>query len=175
MTEPDAGKTGESAAAAVSDHDLALDLYFEKGAWPDADGLERLAGEAVAAALAVCDAEIPENAELSVVFTDDATIRTLNAKWRNKDKATNVLSFPQDGGPILGDIVLAQETVAEEAGLANKPPEHHIAHLLIHGFLHILGYGHDDDETAMTMENLERAALAELGIADPYDSGLPQS
>ena len=151
-------------------HDLALDLYFETGPWPDPEALELLAGNAIEAALSASDAAIPDEAELSVVFTDDATIRGLNAKWRDKDKPTNVLSFPQDGGPMLGDIVLAFETVDGEAKLANKPLDHHIAHLLIHGFLHILGYGHDDDGDAEEMEALERKALAAIDIPDPYQA-----
>jgi probable rRNA maturation factor len=109
------------------------------------------------------------NAELSIVFTDDAHIRELNRRYRGKDKPTNVLSFPQPaGGRLLGDIVLACETIHHEAALANKPVEEHIAHLIIHGFLHLIGYDHQVDEEAERMEKLESAALARIGIADPY-------
>ena len=106
--------------------------------------------------------------ELSLVFTDDAAIQRLNRDYRGKDKPTNVLSFPQSGGPLLGDIVLAWETVSREAGLAEKPVKAHMAHLIVHGFLHLLGYDHEADEEAEEMEALERAALRRMGIADPY-------
>jgi len=110
-----------------------------------------------------------------VIFTDDARIRELNAGWRGKDKATNVLSFPAfpetKAGPLppmLGDIVLAAETVAAEAALEGKPPENHISHLVIHGLLHLLGHDHENDTEAEEMEALERTALARLAIPDPY-------
>ena len=113
--------------------------------------------------------------ELSVVFSDDAHIRTLNAGWRGKDKPTNVLSFPafpvkpgEKLPPMLGDIVLAAETVAREAALEGKPLDHHISHLVIHGVLHLLGHDHEDEAEAERMEALERAALARLAIPDPY-------
>ncbi|MGH6924671.1 MAG: rRNA maturation RNase YbeY [Propylenella sp.] len=123
--------------------------------------------------------------ELSIVFTDDAAMRKLNAKWRGKDKPTNVLAFPQGGGQwrhpspnpspqgggesaLLGDIVLAAETVSREAKLAELPLEDHMAHLIIHGFLHLLGYDHEAEADAEEMEQLERAALSRIGIPDPY-------
>ncbi len=113
--------------------------------------------------------------ELSVVFSDDVHITKLNAEWRGRDMPTNVLSFPAFpvavGGPIplmLGDIVLACETVEREARLEAKPPEHHISHLVIHGILHLLGYDHLNDAEAEVMEGVERKALARLAIADPY-------
>ena len=118
---------------------LTLDIAFERGDWPDPEALERLAEKAVMATLAATGANLPDEAELSVLFTDDLTMRALNARWRDKDRPTNVLSFPQDGGSLLGDIVLAFQTVRQEAALAHRPVEHHIAHLLIHGFLHIPG------------------------------------
>jgi probable rRNA maturation factor len=92
-----------------------------------------------------------------------------------KDKPTNVLSFPAfevepgaDLPPMLGDIVLAAETVAREAGLEEKPLEHHISHLVIHGLLHLMGHDHEDEDEAEAMEALERATLARLAIPDPY-------
>jgi probable rRNA maturation factor len=111
--------------------------------------------------------ELPE-AEVSILFTDDAHIQRLNAAWRGKDKPTNVLSFPQGAGPLLGDVVLASETVAREAALAGKPLEAHMVHLIVHGFLHLLGYDHEREDEAEEMEALERAALERMGIADPY-------
>ena len=106
--------------------------------------------------------------EVSILFTDNAAVQRLNAQYRGKDKPTNVLSFPQSAGPLLGDIVLAYETVRDEAGLAGKPIQAHMAHLIIHGFLHLLGYDHEREDEAETMEALEREALEKIGIADPY-------
>ncbi len=148
-----------------------LDLTVEAGGWPPEPDLRRLAERAVAAALAAVGQAASRpgaEAEVSLVFTDDAAIRRLNAQYRGKDAATNVLSFPQASGPLLGDIVLAAETVRREAALAEKPLEDHIAHLMIHGLLHLLGYGHEADAEAETMEAIERAALAGMGLADPY-------
>jgi probable rRNA maturation factor len=107
-----------------------------------------------------------------VVFTDDAAMRRLNARYRGKDKATNVLSFPQKSGPLLGDVILAAETVRREAALAAKPLEDHMAHLIIHGFLHLLGHDHEEDAEAEKMEQLERLALQRLGIPDPYATAI---
>jgi probable rRNA maturation factor len=99
----------------------------------------------------------------------------LNAQWRGKDKPTNVLSFPgssvepgRPAGPVLGDIVLAGETIRREAELEGKLFEHHLTHLIIHGFLHLFGYDHASDDDARVMEALERKALDTLGIGDPY-------
>jgi probable rRNA maturation factor len=151
----------------------AIDIAVEAGDWPPKPALRRLAQRAVAAAVAAVSppslaaGEKPAF-ELSIVFTDDSAMRRLNAKWRGKDKPTNVLSFPQAPGALLGDIVLAAETVKREAALADKRLEDHIAHLIIHGFLHLLGYDHESGGDAEEMEQLERVALARIGIADPY-------
>lgn len=150
-----------------------IDISIEAGAWPDEAVLTRLVDRAVTAAFA--ETGIEGTSELSIVFSDDAQIRTLNAGWRGKDKPTNVLSFPafplsKDGPlpPMLGDIVLAAETVAREAALEDKPVANHITHLVIHGLLHLLGYDHETDAEAEEMEAIERAALARLAIPDPY-------
>lgn len=115
------------------------------------------------------------DSELSLVFTDDADIRGINDKWRHIDKPTNVLSFPaldmvpgQQPGPILGDIVIARETVQREAAEEHKKFDDHLAHLIIHGLLHLTGYDHQNDEEAEQMEELERKILGSLGISDPY-------
>lgn len=154
---------------------LAVDLTVEGGEWPAEPALALLVERGIAAVFAEIGDTRPGHSELGVTFTDDARIRTLNAGWRDKDKATNVLSFPafpetRKGPlpPMLGDIVLAAETVAHESALENKPLEHHITHLVIHGLLHLLGYDHQRDEEADEMEALERAALARLAIPDPY-------
>lgn len=152
---------------------LDIDLAVEAGAWPSEAELLALVQRAVGAAFSELD--LAGASELSVVFTDDAAIRALNAEWRGKDKPTNVLSFPAfppaKGGPLppmLGDIVLAAETVAREAQEENKPLENHMTHLVIHGLLHLLGYDHETDDEAEEMEAVERAALARLAIPDPY-------
>ena len=124
------------------------------------------------------DASLADSdAEVSIVFTSDAEVQALNARWRGKDKATNVLSFPMadeplpgsDAGRMLGDIVLAHGVCAAEAAERNIPVESHAAHLVVHGTLHLLGYDHEtSDADAEEMEDVERRALAALGIADPY-------
>jgi probable rRNA maturation factor len=112
-------------------------------------------------------------AELSIVLTDDAEQRVLNRDWRGIDKSTNVLSFPQiePFGPVsgmLGDIILARETLEHEAGEMGISFADHFTHLVVHGFLHLLGYDHMDDDEALAMESLETQILASLGVADPY-------
>ena len=115
--------------------------------------------------------------EVAVLLTDDQSIRLLNRQWRGKDEATNVLSFParsascDDEVPcLLGDIVIAYETAAREAAAEGKPLLHHLSHLAVHGFLHLLGYDHESDDAAETMEGLERSILARLGVPDPYSA-----
>ena len=107
--------------------------------------------------------------ELSVVLSDDAHVRALNRDYRGRDAPTNVLSFPmpQDTG-LLGDVVLARETLAREAGEQGKRFEDHLTHLLVHGVLHLLGFDHDNDADANAMEAREAAVLARLGIDNPY-------
>lgn len=108
--------------------------------------------------------------EVSVLLTDDAAVQALNRDWRGKDSPTNVLSFPapENQAGLLGDIALAQETIVREASEQGKSVEAHATHLIIHGFLHLLGYNHEQDEEAEAMEARERAILAALGVADPY-------
>ena len=120
---------------------------------------------AIAAAAEIVDADVGE-AELAVMLTDDAGIRTLNSNWRGIDKPTNVLSFPAlqptgAGGPddaprMLGDIAIAYETTRKEADDEQKPFDHHLSHLAVHGFLHLIGYDHEKDDDAEAMEALER-------------------
>jgi probable rRNA maturation factor len=133
---------------------------------------------------AAADAASTEPAELAIVLTDDSGIRALNREWRKLDSPTNVLSFPAGnvGGPhpraaaarrrtpprLLGDIVVAYETVAREAAAESKSFEHHLVHLTVHGFLHLLGHDHRTGRDAAKMERLETAILARLGIPDPY-------
>lgn len=160
----------------VPARDVVADLLIEAGDWPGQGKLRRLVDRAIAATLAAARPALTGDAEVSLVFTDDAHIRLLNRRYRGNDAATNVLSFPaaRTGalfGPLLGDVVLAAETVAAEATAAGLAPEAHLTHLLIHGFLHLLGYDHGDDREAAVMEGLETAILATLGIADPHAAG----
>jgi len=112
-------------------------------------------------------------AELSILLTDDEEQHELNREWRGKDASTNVLSFPQIEPfepvvGILGDITLARETLIREAEEQGVTFEAHFTHLVVHGFLHILGYDHLTDEEALQMESLETQILASLGVEDPY-------
>jgi probable rRNA maturation factor len=141
---------------------------------PDA---EAVIHRAIAAAAETVDQDVGE-AELAVMLTDDAGIRTLNANWRGIDKPTNVLSFPalqptptsgeRDAPRMLGDIAIAYETVRHEADAEQKQFDHHLSHLAVHGFLHLIGYDHEKDGDAEAMEALEQEILAQLGIPNPY-------
>ena len=141
---------------------------------PDAEAVIR---RAIATAAEFVTADVTET-ELAVMLTDDTGIRTLNSNWRGIDKPTNVLSFPAlpPSGPrgpdeaprMLGDIAIAYETTRREADDEQKPFDHHLSHLAVHGFLHLIGYDHETDDDAETMEALEREILSQLGIADPY-------
>ncbi len=114
-------------------------------------------------------------AELAIVLTNDSAIRALNNHWRKLDAPTNVLSFPakamrtgHSAPRQLGDVVIAFETTAREAAAEGKRFEHHLVHLAVHGFLHLLGYDHESDRDAKKMERLEVAILARLNVSDPY-------
>jgi probable rRNA maturation factor len=144
--------------------------------WRDEPGAETAIERAIAAAAAGVDADLADT-EIAVMLTDDSTMRTLNLDWRGIDKPTNVLSFPAEtkaaprkGGPprMLGDIAIAYETVRREADDAHTPFDHHLSHLAVHGFLHLIGYDHETDDDAETMEALEQHILAQLGIPNPY-------
>jgi probable rRNA maturation factor len=154
---------------------VEIDIQVEAGGWPAGPELERLVSAAIQAGLSETGLGADGAAELGILLTDDAHVQKLNAEWRGKDKPTNVLSFPAFPGrhekklpPMLGDIVLARETVAREAALEGKPLNHHITHLVIHGLLHLLGHDHQTDAEAEAMEAMERRALARLAIPDPY-------
>ncbi|ACB22648.1 MULTISPECIES: rRNA maturation RNase YbeY [Methylobacterium] len=154
-----------------------IDLAVEDARWETAVAdLEALVTRAVEAGLAVAPEKPDGPVEVSVLLTDDAAVRELNRTWRGKDKPTNVLSFPAAPQPRhagtavpLGDVVLAYETLVRESAEQSKPLQNHLAHLLVHGTLHCLGQDHEIGETeADAMEALEVAALATLGIPDPY-------
>jgi probable rRNA maturation factor len=145
--------------------------------WQAEPDAEAVIQRAIATAAEIADADIGE-AELAVMLTDDAGIRTLNSNWRGIDKPTNALSFPAlpptgAGGPddaprMLGDIAIAYETTRKEADDEQKPFDHHLSHLAVHGFLHLIGYDHENDADADAMEALEQEILAQLDIPDPY-------
>src|SRR3954454_10688767 len=145
--------------------------------WQREPESEAVIQRAVAAAAENVDEDVAE-AELAVMLTDDAGIRTLNGNWRGIDKPTNVLSFPalpptgapspDDAPRMLGDIAIAYETTRSEADDEQKPFDHHLSHLAVHGFLHLVGYDHESEAEAEAMENLERDILGTLGIPDPY-------
>jgi probable rRNA maturation factor len=150
-----------------------VETAVHSGVWstvcPEA---ETLAEGAAQAAITAAAANAP--AVVAVVLTDDAEQRRLNRDYRGKDAPTNVLSFPigdaaPGGGPVmLGDVVLAVETVAREAAEQNKPLADHLRHLVVHGVLHLLGFDHETDADAEIMETRERQILAGLGVPDPY-------
>jgi probable rRNA maturation factor len=142
------------------------------------DNIEELVETAIGAAVQRCGVNIPAGAEISILLCDDAFIQDLNQKWRGIDKPTNVLSFPAGDtsvlGILLGDIVIAHATALREAAEEQKPMRAHVAHLLVHGFLHLIGYDHLVAAEAEKMEALERSILADLGIDDPYQGAFVQ-
>lgn len=146
---------------------LTIDVIVGSELWKDAGKLKSMVLHAVTRAAAMLSTR---GAELAIVLTDDSAIRALNRDWRGVDKATNVLAFPTKNAAAnhLGDIVLAFETIAREARLERKPLAHHLAHLVVHGFLHLVGYDHARPKDALEMERIERKILRQLAIPDPY-------
>jgi probable rRNA maturation factor len=178
MNEP--GDTTLAPAAADPQPDaeprerLSVTTVAEAGGWsafPDAEsGI--IAAAAALARHPRC--RRAQGAEVTIVLADDALVRTLNAAYRSQDKPTNVLSFPLQAHPgtgshaLLGDVVLALETVTREAAEQGTPLLHHLQHLVVHGILHLLGFQHETDAEAEDMEAIEIEILAKLGVADPY-------
>lgn len=168
-----------------SDSSHTIEVTVEAQGWlsavTDPVGVVR---RAAGAALGVTPREDvpPAQAEVSVLLADDARVRELNRAWRGRDEPTNVLSFPALGpddpmpppelGPVpLGDVAVSLETVLREAAAEGKTPEAHLAHMIVHGVLHLIGRDHENDEEAEAMEALEVEALARLGVGDPYRTG----
>jgi probable rRNA maturation factor len=144
--------------------DLVIDIAQPCAAWPE---VSSLISPAVHAALAELVA--PSRGELSVVLSDDAQVQTLNREFRQKDSPTNVLSFPMPPETgLMGDVILAHETIAREAADQGKTFADHFVHLLIHGVLHLQGFDHQNDADADDMEAREVRALARLSIDNPY-------
>jgi len=166
----------------------SIDIAVESRLWNDEPNAAAIVHDAITTAATVVRALPRASGEVSVVLTDDAAIRKLNREWRGLDKPTNVLSFPAaphgaaaaqaaavaqhgpGGPPLLGDIVIAYETTAREAVAETKLFAHHVAHLAVHGFLHLLGYDHDSDAEAEEMERLETRILARLDMPDPHNT-----
>ncbi|MFV0623878.1 rRNA maturation RNase YbeY [Sphingomonas sp. ac-8] len=164
-----------------------LDIAVQReGDWPEDLDWETLAGRAAAAAFARTPyagwATSPAAVEVAIRLTSDDEVHGLNRQYRGKDKPTNVLSFPMvqpdlletvtqnsdDGEVLLGDIVLAHGVCVAEAAERDIPVADHATHLIVHGCLHLLGYDHQDDAEAEAMEDIERTALKQLGLHDPY-------
>jgi len=148
----------------------SIDIQVRSTRWKKQTAAEKTVRKAVTASAAALKAG---RGEVSIVLTDDKTMRALNRDWRGVDAPTNVLSFPatQASGQapqLLGDIVIAFETLTRECADEGKPFLHHLSHLTVHGFLHLMGYDHQTDKQAAAMEKLERAILARLNVADPY-------
>jgi probable rRNA maturation factor len=146
--------------------------------WENQPSAEQAASRVIAAASALLQTDPASRGTVEVVLSDDATLANLNREWRGIDKPTNVLSFPCPKLPAglargmvplpLGEIYIAYETLAREAAGDEKPFTHHFAHLVAHGFLHLLGYDHDSDQAAAAMEHLETEILAKFDIPNPY-------
>ena len=147
-----------------------VDVLTESLLWEKEPRATETVERAISAASEAIDAPL---GEVVVMLADDETIRSLNRDWRKIDKPTNVLSFPAAKTPgieplMLGDIVIAYETVARECEEEDRVFLHHLAHLAVHGFLHLMGYDHQNDSDAEAMEQLETAILARLDMPDPY-------
>jgi probable rRNA maturation factor len=150
----------------------AIDIRIDCPLWDKEREAKALLRRAI---ISAASAVAASGGEVSVVLADDAAVRELNRTWRHRDAPTNVLSFPAHAGTgdgrqprFLGDIVIAYETVAHEAGSQRKSLAQHLAHLAVHGFLHLVGYDHQTDDEAAAMEQLETLILARLDVPDPY-------
>jgi probable rRNA maturation factor len=145
-------------------NNYTIDISIRSPKWPALeDTIEKVATETLRLA------KQKTAAELSIVLADDVFVQNLNHHYRGKDKPTNVLSFPAEDPVLLGDVVLAYETVKKESTQNRRNFEHHVMHLIIHGILHLLGYGHESDKQADEMESLEIRILRTFGVKNPYD------
>lgn len=164
-----------------------ISIALHDPAWRDVGAAEGFDPEAVcrrAAVAAVTGTDLQRDraVEVSIVLADDDFLRRLNNDYRGIDRATNVLAFPandalikdaadEDPALLLGDVVVARQTSAQEAAAQGKRLADHLAHLIVHGTLHLLGFDHEQESQAVQMEALEAAILAGLGISDPYAYG----
>ncbi len=158
---------------------VAVDVQRHAAAWRDMPGATTLVRRAVREAIRLGGVSTAAEVEVAVALADDAMIRTANRDWRAKDQPTNVLSFPAvpadrlAQAPFLGDVIIAIETVRSEAAAEGKPFADHLAHLTVHGVLHLLGYDHMTSADAELMEARESLVLAALGVPDPYAGSEP--
>ena len=158
---------------------VEVEISVEAPGWEAVPGLEALVGRAVNQARQTIAVRLAEDTEVSILLCDDAAIRNLNRDWRGFDKPTNVLSFPASTPaalqerPLLGDIAIAFETVQREAKEEGKSLSDHLSHLVVHGFLHLVGFDHEVEADAVVMESLETQVLGALGIPDPYAGSEP--
>ena len=146
----------------------SVDIQIQSALWHGERAAEQTVRNAIAAAAAALSTA---EGEVAILLTDDEAIRALNRQWRGIDKPTNVLSFPAASPGIarfLGDIVIAYETLKRECGEEGREFHHHLAHLTLHGFLHLVGYDHEADADAVEMEGLESEIMARLNMPDPY-------
>jgi probable rRNA maturation factor len=147
----------------------AIDIMVESPLWRGEPNAAAVIRRAIGEAAEMTGPAGPK--ELAIMLCDDAAMCELNGRWRGRREPTNVLSFPAaHGSETLGDIAIAYETTAREAETEGKPFADHLAHLAVHGFLHLLGYDHQSDAEAAAMERLEVAILARLNMPDPYAS-----
>lgn len=145
-----------------------VDIQVQSPLWDAQPLAMQTVRDAIAATVATLAAP---GGEVSIVLTDDAAVQKLNRDWRGVDKPTNVLSFPaakSGGAAFLGDIVIAYETLARECADENRVFLHHLAHLTVHGFLHLIGYDHQNDSDADAMEGLESKIMLLMKMPDPY-------
>lgn len=155
---------------------VALEIGRDSDLWNALPEAEAVASAAVRAAFAEAALQALPEAELALTLADDERVRALNAEWRGQDKPTNVLTFPavEPGetadAAMLGDVILAFESVSREAAEQDKSLADHFAHLVVHGVLHLFGHDHLEESEAEAMEAIETRALARIGVADPYAS-----
>ena len=162
--------------------EISIDIAVHSDRWENIEAFEVLAQETSRTVItwleeyeSIIFPQLPM--ELSVLLTDDASIKEINSEWRKQNKATNVLSFPtkelkvgDTPLPLLGDIIFAYETILRESEELTKSFEEHLTHLFIHGFLHLLGYDHINDTDAEQMERIETGILTSIGLSDPYEN-----
>ncbi|MBA9083025.1 MULTISPECIES: rRNA maturation RNase YbeY [Bartonella] len=153
---------------------ITIDITIEDSEWDNEDVLYDITTKALTTTMHHLSLN-KVTSELSLLFTNDDHIAQINAQWRFQNKPTNVLSFPafplkvgQSPKPMLGDIIIARETIMREAKEEGKSFQDHLTHMIVHGLLHLLGYNHETNDEANQMETLEREILSKLSIKNPY-------
>ncbi len=170
MSARPAKKSAAKPAANTSTFEVTADIQAQSPLWAAEPKAEQAVRDAIRAAAAVSTSA----GEVSILLTDDSAVRALNRAWRGLDKPTNVLSFPAPEGPacggarILGDIVIAYETLRRECEDEGRDFLHHLTHLTVHGFLHLVGYDHQTDAEADEMEGIESQIMTGMNLPDPW-------